>query len=157
MESVRPAVAADLERVVALVDEFVDEQRPQRGGEVWAALETAALRNAEAISAAIDDDDSLVLLGCVHDIDVGLLLASIEPLADGSTLAVISCLYVEPDGRQVGVGTAMLDETIGWAEQRGCRGVDATVLPGNRSGKNFFEMHGMVARAIKVHRVVGEG
>jgi GNAT superfamily N-acetyltransferase len=156
VESVRTATPEDLQAVVALATDFVLEQRLQRGGAMWEAQEGAALRSLDALRNAIDDPTSLVLLGCIDLVPVGLLLANLEALDDGTLVAVVRGLYVEPDAREVGVGTALLDAAIAWATAKGCRGIDATVLPGNRDGKNFFEMHGMVARAIRVHRTVGE-
>jgi hypothetical protein len=41
------------------------------------------------------------------------------------------------------------------AEEAGCFGLDALVLPGNRATKNFFEASGLTARAIVVHRSLG--
>jgi GNAT superfamily N-acetyltransferase len=157
METARPAGADDLSTVLRLVAEFVTEQRAQRGGEVWAAQDGGALCDPDARRAGIADPNHLTLLGAIDDVPIGVLLARLDALDDGTTLAVIDALYVEPDARAVGVGSSMLDAVIAWAEDRGARGVDATVLPGNRGGKNFFEMHGLVARAIRVFRAVGEG
>jgi GNAT superfamily N-acetyltransferase len=156
VESVRTATPDDLAVVVALAADFVAEQRRERGGAMWEARDGAALRGADSLRGAIDDPTKLVLVGCIDDVVLGLLLATLEALDDGSLLAVIRGLYVEPEGRQVGVGSALLAAAVAWATAKGCRGIDATVLPGNREGKNFFEMHGMVARAIQVHRAVGE-
>ena len=50
------------------------------------------------------------------------------------------------------VGEAMLELILPWAKENDCRGIDALVLPGMRESKNFFEMFGLVARAIVVHR-----
>jgi GNAT superfamily N-acetyltransferase len=125
------------------------------GGAPWEAHDGAPLQ-PDALRAAIDDPQRLVMIGCLDDVPVGILLADVEPLDDGSRVAAVRGLYVEPGGREVGVGSALLDAAIAWATASGCRGIDATVLPGNRSGKNFFEMHGMVARAIQVHRPVGD-
>ena len=47
---------------------------------------------------------------------------------------------------------SMLAATISWAAGRGCDGIDAVALPGDRATKNFFESHGLVARAIIAHR-----
>jgi GNAT superfamily N-acetyltransferase len=155
VETVRAASPADGDAVSALVRAFVAEQREQRGGAVWEARDGAVLR-ADAVRRAIDDPTCLVLVGGIDAVPVGVLLATLESLDDGTLLAAVRALYVEPDARAVGVGSALLDAAIEWAAAKGCRGVDATVLPGNRGGKNFFEMHGMVARAIQVHRPVGE-
>jgi hypothetical protein len=50
----------------------------------------------------------------------------------------------------------MMDAVVAWARQHGCRGVDALALPGQRDTKNFFESHGLVARALVVHRDLTE-
>jgi GNAT superfamily N-acetyltransferase len=69
-------------------------------------------------------------------------------------LAAVSDLFVDPEARGVGVGEALMDDLVAWARARGCIGVDAMVLPGNRETKNFFETFGLTARAIVVHRAL---
>ena len=49
-----------------------------------------------------------------------------------------------------------VEAVVEWATDSGCHGVDAEVLPGDRSTKNFFEAFGLVARKITVHRSLGE-
>jgi hypothetical protein len=46
----------------------------------------------------------------------------------------------------------MLDAVIAWCTERGCTGIDAHALPGNRDTKNFFETFGFTARLLVVHR-----
>jgi ribosomal protein S18 acetylase RimI-like enzyme len=75
-----------------------------------------------------------------------------EPLRDSTTLGRIIDLYVDPGAREVGVGELLADACLEWCGARGCRGVDALVLPGNRATKNFFEGLGLTARAIVVHK-----
>ena len=60
-------------------------------------------------------------------------------------------LDVQPEARQVGVGATLLAPTVSWAASRGCDGIDAVARPGDRATKNFFESHGLVARAIIAH------
>jgi GNAT superfamily N-acetyltransferase len=155
VESVRPATAADDAVVEALVADFVAEQRSQRGGSLWAATDGRFLATPGGVTALLEDADVTVLLGCLDAVPVGLLVARLVAVGEGPPLASVLALYVEPDARQVGVGSALLDAAIAWAEGHGCCGIDATVLPGNRDGKNFFEMHGLVARALRVHRELG--
>jgi len=78
----------------------------------------------------------------------------IEGLRSGRPLGVLSDIYVEPDGREVGVGEVLVDAVVAWCTERGCVGVDALALPGNRSTKNFFETFGFTARALVVHKAL---
>ena len=97
-------------------------------------------------------DDVAVLAGTYDEIVVGYARIERRPLADGTALAVLTDIFVEPEARGVGIGEALLDAAIAWARQAGCRGIDSVALPGMRATKNFFEAAGLVARAITVHR-----
>jgi GNAT superfamily N-acetyltransferase len=73
-------------------------------------------------------------------------------LRTGAILGVVTDIYVEPEGRAVGLGEALIDQIIGWCKAAGCVGIDAWALPGNRETKNFFETFGFTARALIPHR-----
>jgi hypothetical protein len=47
-----------------------------------------------------------------------------------------------------------MDSLLAWASERGCQGVDATALPGDRATKNFFEGSGFTARLLVMHHRV---
>ena len=85
---------------------------------------------------------------------VGFGVATVEPLADGGRLGVVSELFVDEEGRAVGVGEAMLGSMVAFCVREGCVGVDAFALPGHRAAKNFFEESGFTARAIVMHRAL---
>jgi GNAT superfamily N-acetyltransferase len=150
IESARPAGADDLARLVELHREATAELRGERGGEVWAAVED---RDAPP-DFRLDADDLLVLVATIDDVVVGYGRVERRALADGSTLAVVTDVYVEPAARGVGLGEGLLDLAIAWAREQGCRGIDSVALPGMRATKNFFESAGLVARAIAVHRAL---
>lgn len=152
IEAARPATEADLDRLAALVEEAVAEQAEARGGAVWAARETRARPARDSLAAELAADDHLVLAGTIDDVVVGYAAVHVEPLRDGTSLGVITDIYVEPGARGVGVGELLADAAVEWCEARGCRGVDGLALPGNRGTKNFFEAHGFTARVIVVHR-----
>ena len=148
MHAARAATPADLPAICALYEAARDELSTARGGDLLLAREAATLDPA----ALLDDPDAFVVAGTFDGVVVGIATARLETLADGTRLAVIGSLYVDSEAREVGVGEAMLDLILPWAKERDCRGVDALVLPGMRESKNFFEMFGLVARAIVVHR-----
>ena len=152
-EGVRPATAADLDRLVALAAEAVDEQRGSRGGAIWSRRE-ARQDPAVTLAAALADPSQRVLAGTLDDVVVGYAVLRIDTLADGGPLAIVDDLYVEPEARGVGVGEVLMAELVGRATEAGCVGIDALALPGNRATKNFFEASGLTARAILVHRTL---
>ena len=93
-----------------------------------------------------------MVVGTIDETTIGYGAARVVGLADGRPLGVVDELFVEPGARGVGVGEAMMDLLVAWCVERGCVGVDAVALPGDRETKNFFETFGLKARAIVVHR-----
>ena len=66
-------------------------------------------------------------------------------------VARVEELFVVPELRSIGIGHHLLEAMIAEAVERGCGGIEAVALPGDRQTKNFFEAHGMTARAITVY------
>jgi GNAT superfamily N-acetyltransferase len=62
----------------------------------------------------------------------------------------IDLLHVSREARGIGIGSAMLSTAIGIVKQRGGTRLNAAALPGDRSTKNLFERHGLVAQMITV-------
>jgi GNAT superfamily N-acetyltransferase len=152
IEAARPASSDDLPRIADLARAAIDELRSTKGGEVWARREARKEPIDESLAADLANTDAVVLVGAIDDAVIGYAVAVIEKLADGSELARLTDVYVEPEARGVGVGEMLLDAVVAWATERGCTGIDSLALPGNRETKNFFESFGLVARAIVVHR-----
>ena len=152
MEGARPATTDDLARIADLVAEALAEQAPLRGGGVFTAREARALPAEASLADALADDRQLLVAGTIDDTVIGYAAVHLEDLRTGTTLGVIDDIYVEDGARGVGVGEAMIDLVLAWCRARGCSGVDAMALPGNRETKNFFETFGFTARAIVVHR-----
>ncbi len=151
-EGARRAAEADVASVAGLAEEATAEMAPLRGGAVWSRLEARPDPQLETLLRDLRSDDALVVVGTIDDAVVGYGAVRLVALHDGSTLGRVSDIYVLPDARGVGVGEAMMEMLMAWAARRGCIGVDSLALPGDRNTKNFFETHGLVARAITVHR-----
>lgn len=109
---------------------------------------------SDALRAALDDPDTIVLIGEVEDYPFGFLLARVERLlaqADGEKVGAIRLIYVDQEAREVALGEAMRDTALAMLRDRGISRFDAHVLPGHRLAKNFFESGGFSARSIIMH------
>ncbi len=150
VEGARRATHADLDDLAWLADVAVDEQRHERGGEIWALRHVRFPPYRESFTADLDGGN-LVVVGSVDDVSVGYAVSSIEELRDGRNLGVVDDVFVHPGARGVGVGEAMMALVDSWCRGCDCIGIDGFALPGNRATKNFFESFGYKARAIIVH------
>jgi GNAT superfamily N-acetyltransferase len=144
-------------RLAELCRQGQAEAKPARGGRVFVAREARQEPIETGLRAALDDPDQHVLVGTLDGVPVGYAAARIQRLSDGTILGVVSDLYVEPPAREVGVGEALMDDVLAWCGTRGCDGVDAFALPGDRDTKNFFESNGFTARLLVVHRRMDRG
>lgn len=149
---VRPATVGDLVELVRLDELAREHLRERRGGQVLLAAAVRHLPAEASLRADITDDRHLVLVGEIAGAAVGYAVAELRNTADQSLIAHLSELFVEAPFRDVGVGRSLMNQVVHWATARGATGIDAQVLPGDRSSKNFFESFGLVARAISVYR-----
>lgn len=161
MEGVRTAASADLGRCTELLAASLAAARGVRGGAQLVGGEggEAPARSpdpAELVSRWAVHDDATLLVGTFEGEVVGLAAGTLgDRRPDGGRLGRIECCYVEPAARSVGVGAALVATLLGWFETRGCDGVDAYALPGDRGTKQLFEAAGFKARLLVLHRSPG--
>src|SRR5688500_541341 len=158
-EAVRPAAPEDVPAIVDLAGALRAELTPMRGGRICSARDARPGRLDEVYAALLADPEVCVVVGTIDEVVVGFGVVSAELLSDGGLLGVVSELFVDPEGRAIGVGEAMLGAMVAFCSDKGCVGVDAFALPGHRAAKNFFEESGFTARAIVMHHALqtGEG
>ena len=151
-EGARVATEADIDVVADLVAAALDSIAEQRGGNLWTNREARSLPATESVAHAVANSDHRVIVGLLDQQVVGYAMVRLETLADDTVLGVVDDLFVLPEAREVGVGEEVMNQILEWVAEKGCRGIDAAALPGDRQTKNFFESNGLVARAILVHR-----
>lgn len=154
MESVRRAEARDLDALVELEHALHQELAPTRGGAIWQARDARDLNDdlRGAFRALLSDPNALVLVGSIDEAVVAFAVVVFETLRTGARLARVTELFALPEARAVGVGEAVAAMIITAARDRGCSGIDAPALPGNREAKNFFERQGFTARMLTMHK-----
>lgn len=147
--SARPAVNADVIRLVSLYREMEAEQTVRKP--IWALTDGLDERFDLSLFRAIESNESFVLAGEINDTTVGFTWATIEPMlerANGARIGRVRLIYTEPEARGVGVGHVMLTEILELLRSHGIHDFDAPVGPGQRAAKNFFESHRFAARSI---------
>lgn len=77
------------------------------------------------------------------------VMASLVVTLEGSK-AHIDHVYVAPDAREVGLADSLVQFLLNELRERNITYVNAQALPGDRSMKNLFERHGLVAQTIIV-------
>ncbi len=118
---------------------------------MWKRADSLRLPVRDSLAEAIEDNDSLVIVGEIDAIPFGFLIATVEPLVDGSLIGAIRFIFTLQAGREVGVAETMRDLALKDLRSRGLTRFDAHVLPGHRLVKNFFEAGGFSARTIVMH------
>jgi GNAT superfamily N-acetyltransferase len=166
MEAVRAAAADDLPRLVELAEELVDAVIAQRGGPLLidpddgdgpgdGDLGGDPGRRGARLRRWMDADHTLVLAGTLDQVVTGFAVCHLEDRGGHGRCGVLDACYVEPEARGVGLGRALIEASVAWLEERGCRWVDGTALPGDRAAKNFYESAGFKARMLTMHREIG--
>jgi ribosomal protein S18 acetylase RimI-like enzyme len=151
-ESARAAMPSDLTELVRLAELAATTVTPVRGGRMHLQLARRQPPLLTSFQADLEDPRAVVVVGAIDSVVVGYGAAVVVDLPDGSTVASVTDLFVEPAGRGVGIGELVMDALVAWAQDHGCEAIDAVALPGDRETKNFFERFGLTARAIVVHR-----
>lgn len=149
----RRATSDDLETLAALYDGLEAEMVALK--DMWELADGLAAPIEESLRRGLSDPDSVVVVGTIDGVPLGLLLARREGLlvqADGEKVGAIRLIFTHPEARSVGVGEAMLELALKELGTQGVRRFDAHVLPGHRDAKNFFEAAGFAARSIVMHR-----
>ncbi|MEX0796425.1 MAG: hypothetical protein WEB67_03690 [Acidimicrobiia bacterium] len=141
--------------VPVLVDMYRDLEKEMLDlHTMWPLADGLAEPVDDSFATALEDDDTLVVIGSVLEYPFGFLVARVEsilPQAGGEEIGSIRLVFVELEARQVAVGEAMRDLAMDLLRERGISKFDAHVLPGHRLAKNFFEAGGFSARSIVMH------
>jgi len=154
LENARIADANDSKYLERLAIGAEQELIQKRGG-LTLSKENPNYGNAKAyFNSAFSDSSTEVFVGTIDEVIVGFGVIKLGNLEDGTAHASIKALYVEEAARSIGVGEAMMEEMLVCAASHRAEAVDAVALPGDRATKNFFETHGLVARAIIVQKAL---
>ena len=101
---------------------------------------------------ALNDAPTRTYVAIVGDTPVGSL-SLIEEIDGNATICLV---FVEAEAREIGVGDTLLSYAMKDLVGRGFVRISASAQPGDRSLKNLFERHGLVAQTILVGRSLSD-
>lgn len=148
----RRADEADLDTLVDLYRRLEEEMKALHT--MWPVADGLDEPVSDSFRDALDEPDTVVLIGEIEGYPFGFLLARVERLlaqADGELVGAIRLIYVDQEAREVAVAEEMREMALSILRERGITKFDAHVLPGHRLAKNFFEAGGFSARSIIMH------
>lgn len=150
--SVRSASVDDVPNLVTLYRSLEEEMRGLHG--MWPIADGLNEPVEATFADAIDEPDTLVLVGELEGYPFGFLLARVEGMLDqanGERVGSLRLIYVDQEAREIALGEEMREAALDVFRGQGITKFDAHVLPGHRLAKNFFESGGFSARSIIMH------
>lgn len=138
--AIRPATAADLSLIAALIHELAEYERLADAVRFDAALLGEHLFGTRPMAE--------VLIGEIQGVAHGFALYFHNfSTFEGRPGIYLEDLYVRPAARGAGLGKALLNHLAGVAVARGCARLEWAVLDWNTSAIGFYEKLG--ARALR--------
>ncbi len=144
-EVVRCAAASDTGELSRLEELARNGVRDVRGG----ALRLQECPPVSDWAALIANPDALVLVGSLDGATVAFLVMRLKR---DKNRGFISHVYVEVEGRELGLGDVFIERAISAVRAAGLSGIEAVALPGDRDTKNLFERAGLTARKLIVYK-----
>ncbi|MEY2966759.1 MAG: Acetyltransferase family [Actinomycetota bacterium] len=132
---VRTAVESDLGEIARLEDSARSEESLHRGSWLQAPGVAASGRTVTLVGG------------------LGVSVLGMARAKEGDEGRwVVSLVHVEPAGRGVGIGDALITSLLDRVRGLGGRHLAGSAQPGDRALKNLYERNGMVAQTILVGR-----
>lgn len=134
---IRRATTADIPAVQSVAEASWEHDYPELLSRETAVDGVHEWYSEDRVETEIDEEDSLVLLAERNDDVAGFVHAAWSG-DEGDVLRV----YVDPDHRGDGVGSALLESAVASLFERDIERVRAMVLSENEAGNQFYRDHG---------------
>ena len=138
MPPIRPAVAADIPALHALIERAYRGEASRAGWTHEADYLTGARTDAATLAEGIADPAATMLLA----IDGDRIAACVQVADRGDGLAYLGMLAVEPGGQARGLGRAMIAAAEDFARRFGARRMEMTVVDRRATLIAWYERRG---------------
>jgi aminoglycoside 6'-N-acetyltransferase I len=95
----------------------------------------------DQLALLLSDDGCAVFLAWLDDVPVGVATVTTTHGIELGFSAELEDLYVLPESRGRGAGTALIDAVREWCQDRGCRSVSVVVTPEGQAAHSLIEYY----------------
>ena len=131
MVAIEPATLADLKAVLPLLERFFAEE----------GFDTPRAQIGEQLVQLIEASDSAVFLARLGGRPVGVATVTTTTGIELGLSAELEDLYVIPEARGAGVGSALIGRVKNWCRARGCSLVAVVVTREGQAAHNLEEYY----------------
>lgn len=131
MVAIERATQADFNAVLPLLERFFAEE----------GFDTPRTQIGERLLELIRAADSAVFLARFEDSPVGVATVTTSTGIEFGLSAELEDLYVVPDSRGSGVGSALIRAVHDWCRSLGCSVVEVVVTPEGQAAHNLMEYY----------------
>jgi ribosomal protein S18 acetylase RimI-like enzyme len=93
--------------------------------------------------------DMLVLLAVEDDQDIGYCISTIAAQGYGE----IDSLFVSPNYRKMGIGHALMTQSLDWFREKNVTTITLDVMVGNEAAWPFYARYGFHPRTVELRRI----
>jgi ribosomal protein S18 acetylase RimI-like enzyme len=146
--TIEPAGTDDVTEVTGMWVELATGQR-EHGSHVLPEANRTAIREAVARHAVGD-----TLLVARSDGPAGFVMFTVETgsFEQDRTRGVVENLYVVPERRSEGIGTALLEAAEATLRDRGVDGVTLDVMAANQQAREFYRRRGYHPHRVELEK-----
>jgi aminoglycoside 6'-N-acetyltransferase I len=129
--TIRTAVPEDLGAVLELALAFYTED----------GFTTPVGELRENLAALVDSPDARVAVADMAGVAVGFAITTTSFGLENGRIAELEDLFVAPDRRVTGLGVALIEDSVGWCRDTGCRLVEVVIAPNGQDVSHLFEYY----------------
>jgi aminoglycoside 6'-N-acetyltransferase I len=138
-----PATTADVPALVALTTAFYLED----------GFTTARGALAGRFVDFLSQSDANITVARTRDVTVGFALTTVRLILESGLVAELQDLYVRPEHRATGIGSALVSDAARWARDVPADVLDVVIAPNGRDVSHlhrFYEARGFVDEGRRI-------
>jgi aminoglycoside 6'-N-acetyltransferase I len=93
------------------------------------------------LAVLVDSPDARVAVAEVAGVVVGFAITTTSFGLENGRIAELEDLFVTPDRRGTGLGRALIEDSVAWCRDTGCRLVEVVIAPNGQDVSHLFDYY----------------